>query len=422
MQGFKSQGSTRPTAMGTLLQASTYGATIPVIIGTTQSPLLAIWAANLRQGSGPSLPGQTGASKKFKQKKKGQTNYVENIDFLVGHNPVMGILQAMLNGQLLPLNFTSHGFSSAGGRASFTVPDSHFYFVMAVTLVATYSLTVDDYGSSGSETLSGSYEIPLWNELENGPDPTGPMSYRCWPFCYRWRPDFGPTIYVDAEAFPAGELKIYYAAAHQTLDYQPPMTAMGLTFENELGSGSEYSDAGSPFDAQQIIYSHFAGLESSNIDLGSSGALPQLNPEVRGKWGVYPSGDADFADMIEDIFKSGLAQAAIGSDTANTQMERGLSSYDLPGIIQKKVDASDAIALPPMLYNMPNTAGNQLVVVVTAAGTLSISSSAGEIWCPVYAAGAGCQVWSARAAGGQNTVTISGASAPWSMAIMEIAL
>jgi hypothetical protein len=47
---FKTQAQQRPTAMGTLLQASAYGATIPVIYGQTQSNLLAIWAANLRQG------------------------------------------------------------------------------------------------------------------------------------------------------------------------------------------------------------------------------------------------------------------------------------------------------------------------------------------------------------------------------------
>ena len=49
---FKNQSAQRPTAMGTLLQNSAYGSTIPVIYGQTQSVLLAIWAANLRQGGG----------------------------------------------------------------------------------------------------------------------------------------------------------------------------------------------------------------------------------------------------------------------------------------------------------------------------------------------------------------------------------
>jgi hypothetical protein len=322
---FKSQSAQRPTAMGSLLQSSAYGSVIPNGYGMTQSPLLAIWAANLRQGGG--------STKKFKQMKKGVTNYCENVDFLLGHNPIMGVLQVMNNGSNAPLNFASESFTSAGGRQSFAVSDAHFYFVIAVTLEASYSFPVDDFGGQGPTTLSGTYEIPLWNELETGPDPTDPMSYRCWPYCYRWQPGFGPTIEIDAESFPTGTLRIYYAQLMAATSYEPPIQRLMLNFEPQLGSGSEYSDAGE--SAQQIIYPQFAGLGSSEINLGASGALPQLNPEVRFKWGVYPSGDADFVDMIEDIYKSGLAQAAIAAETstppepAGTQLERGLSRRNL---------------------------------------------------------------------------------------------
>jgi Putative phage tail protein len=413
MQGFKSQGSQKPTAMGSLLQASTYGATIPKIYGQTQSPLLAIWAANLRQGGG---------IKKFKQFKKGITNYVENIDFLLGHAPIMGVLQVMVNGGNYPLNFTSQSLTAAAGSGSYEVTDSNFYFVTAVTLTVDYTFDVDDYGGQGPQTLTGSYEIPLWNELETGPDPTGPTTYRCWPFCYRWQPGYGPTIQIDADTFPGGTLKIYYAQLMDATSFQPPLTKLSLTFEPQLGSGDEYSEAPAPFNAQQIIYPHFAGCGGAAVDLGASGALPQLQPEVRGKWGIYPSGDCDFADMIEDIFKSGLAQAAIeiDTDTAYTQMESGLSSYDLPGTVQKKVNASSTTSLPPILYDMPNTAGNVLVAVVKSAGTLGISSSAGDGWAPIFGSDAGWQMWYAIAAGGPNTVTISGATGAWQASILEI--
>ena len=88
--------------MGSLLQASAYGATIPVVYGQTQSNLLAIWAANLRQGGG--------GMKKFKQLKKGITNYCECIDFLLGHNPIRGVLQVMNNGSNAPLAFDEQSF------------------------------------------------------------------------------------------------------------------------------------------------------------------------------------------------------------------------------------------------------------------------------------------------------------------------
>lgn len=413
---FKDQAAQRPTAMGSLLQASAYGATIPVGYGMTQSNLLAIWAANLRQGGGN--------TKKFKQLKKGITNYCENIDFLLGHNPIRGVLQVQHNGTNFPVVFTSQSFTGTGGRQAVTVTDVHFYFVVAVTLEASYSFPVNDYGGQGPQTLSGTFEIPLWNELEVGPDPTNPMSYRCWPFCYRWQQGMGATVQIDAESFPAGTIKIYYAQLIAATSHQPPITKLFMAFEPQLGSGDEYENANQL--GQQIIYPHFAGLQSSEIDLGASGALPQLNPEVAFKWGVYSSGDADFVDMIEDIYKSGLAQAAIAAETstqpipATTQMERGLSSYDLPGTIQKKVDASASADLPPMQYDMPNAPGNVLIAVATGAGTLAISSSNAEAWTKVYSDALGYQVWHAIAVGGPNTVTISGASTPWEMGIFEI--
>ena len=413
---FKSQSAQRPTAMGTLLQSSAYGATIPVGYGLTQSNLLAIWAANLRQGGG--------STKKFKQVKKGIINYCECIDFLLGHNPVRGVIQVMNNGSNTPVVYTSASFSSAGGRQSFTVADPHFYFVIGVTISASYSFPVNDYGGQGPQTLTGSFEIPLWNELETGPDPTDPSSYRNWPFCYRWQSGMGATIQVDAESFPTGTVKVYYAQLTAATSYQPPITKLFMAFEPQLGSGDEYANGFNP--GQQIIYPQFAGLQSSEINLGASGALPQLNPEVAWKWGIYPSGDADFVDMIEDIYKSGLAQAAIAAETstqpspATTQTERGLSSYQLPGTIQKKVDASSSVGLPPMQYDMPNAPGNFLLAVATGTGTLAIASTNGETWTALYGAGLGYQVWYAQAVGGPNTVTVTGASGAWQMGILEV--
>ena len=206
----------------------------------------------------------------------------------------------------------------------------------------------------------------------------------------------------------------------------PPITHLDLVFEPELGDGPEYADAPSPFDEQQIIYPHFSGLGSSGLNLGATGVLPAINPEVAGKWGIYPAGDADFVNMIEDIFKSGMAQAAITGGPgdaqlpANTQMERGLSSYDLPGMVQKKPDLSPALSVPPMLYDMPNTPGNGLVVICVSSGILTISDSQGDSFTAVFGDGLGYQVWVAVAKGGPNTVTIGGASGPFNAAIIEV--
>jgi len=398
---FKGQAQKQPTALGSLLQSSAYGSAIPVGYGMTQSVLLAIWAANLRQG---------GSIKKFKQFKKGITDYVEDIDFLLGHNPIRGVNQLMYNGGLIPLTFTSQSFSY-DGSGSVEVTDDHFYGVIAVTCEKEYSFDVDDFGStSGPQTLTGTFEVPLWNALENGPDPTDNSATRNFPFCYSWTPPSygvagdGPTVSIEDNGQLAGlTVKVYYTQLMDATSFQAPITKYRMFLEAQLGSGNEYSDADR--SDQQIIYPQFAGLGSTEIDLGASGALPQINPEVAFKWGIYSTGDADFMDMVEDIFKSGLAQAALDAVPNYTQQERGLSSYDLPGCVQKKVGNGS--------YDRPVTEGNFLVVVATnPSGSIAsdaISDTQGNSWTPVFESDLSYQVWYAQAnASGANAVTVSG--------------
>jgi hypothetical protein len=409
----KNQASQAPTALGSMLQASTYGMVIPVIYGRTQSPLLAIWANNLRKG---------GSSKKFKQLKKGgPPTYVENIDFLGGKNPILCPLQAWNNGTLLPLNFTTYSTSiTSGSSGVITIPDAHFYAVIGVTLTVSYSETFDDYGAPGSSSVSGSMEVPLWNQLFAGPDPTGSSDPRNFPYRYRWEPSYGATIHLDDLPYgslPSGTLKVYYAQLSSAIGNHTPISKLNLEFENILGSGDEYDGFGS----QQIQYPWYAGLGSSAIDLGTAGAIPAIKMEWLGKWGLTPNGDCDFVDIIEDVIKSGITQAAMGADINFGATEHGASCYDLPGTIQKKLATSNsASGLPPMLYDMPNTQGNILVCVATGQAALSIASSNGETWKPLFGSGSSFNLWYATAVGGLNTVTVSGAAQPSEVAIFEI--
>src|ERR1700735_2683733 len=104
MIGGKAQSRQRPTALGTMLQASTYGMTLPTYYGTTRAALLATWAANLRQG---------GSDKKGK--KKGVQTYVENIDFLLGSNPIECVLQTWNNSTKFPLDFLVYRVAPGAG-------------------------------------------------------------------------------------------------------------------------------------------------------------------------------------------------------------------------------------------------------------------------------------------------------------------
>jgi hypothetical protein len=327
----KNQSGQAPTAFGSMLQASTYGMTIPVIYGRTISPALAIWANNLRQG---------GSSKKFKQLKKGITAYCENIDFLLGKNPILGTLQFYVNNGKYPLDFITFITSGSGRKqvGNFAgLPDPNFYAVIGVTKTETYSYTFNDYGGSGPVTVSGSYEIPMWNELVGGPDPTGNSGYRNFPFCYRWEPGYGPYIYIDYPDFFTDVFTIHYAQLSSATLPQTPLSKLRLHWEARLGDGDEYDGniqgTSTPLSSQQIIYDEYAGIGSASIDLGSSGTIPSIKPELQGKFGLYSSGDCDFVDIIEDILKSGITQAALGGSVGFGATQHGVGCFDYPGCI-----------------------------------------------------------------------------------------
>src|ERR1700722_1502361 len=305
----KSAAQARPTALGTLVQASTYGMVLPTYFGTVKGALLAIWAANLRKG---------GSSAK-KGKKKSISTYVENIDFLIGSNPIQGCLQAWLNSNRYPLNFQTYRHQLIGSGGTITVPDSNFYAVVGVTVELTLSGTFNDYGAGGSTSWGPTvYEYPLWNKQNAGPDIADTSGARWWPYTFWWNSTFGATVkfpdWGTLSTLPAasGFVNIYYAQLSSISHTQAPIAFNRMTFESQLGNGPEFSgdfnNTSTPLSSQQIIYPEYAGLGSPDIDLGATGLLPTINVEVQGSHCLYSRGDADFMDMIEDVLKSGVMQ------------------------------------------------------------------------------------------------------------------
>src|SRR4029077_13142201 len=176
----------------------------------------------------------------------------------------------------------------------------HFYFVVGVTAEVTLSGTFNDYGGQGVVSYSGNYEAPLYNLWQPGPDLLQPSPSRWWPFVYSWKPADGNVVHFPFyQTFMApgwgipngtGNFFIYYAQLTSQTNYQPPLTRNRLTYESELGNGTEYADAG--LSSQRIIYPFYAGAGSSDVDLGASGMLPQFRLEVKGSHALYSTGDA----------------------------------------------------------------------------------------------------------------------------------
>jgi hypothetical protein len=405
----KSLASTRPTALGSLLNASTYGMACPTYFGCVRGNLLAIWAQNLRQG---------GSGKKAK--KKGITTYIEQIDFLIGSNPIQGMLQIWVNNSNpFALNFVEYSVAMTGA-GTVTIPDSQFYFLVGVTAEVVLSGTFNDYGGQGSQAWGPTTtEYPLWNAALQGPDVVDASGARWWPYVYKWVPGDGATVtlpFVASFSAPAyglpnanGTLHFYYAQLSATLNHVSPAAHARLTFESEIGNNNA---AYAGFTAQQVIMPEFAGASSPDMDLGASGLIPQMRVEIMGSHSIYSRGDADFMDMIEDTLKSGMLQVG----TQLGLIQRGVNLNDLPGPIQKNLFSQLEPLSPTLKYWQPNGIGNVLIGfcswrVAGAGSAPTIADTSADTWTPIFATGTTLNVgmWYAHAvsAATANAVTFT---------------
>jgi hypothetical protein len=440
--GGKSNALHRAYLAGLQAQTSVYGATIPVYYGRTRGNPLVTWAANLREGSS------------LTQKKSSlffhPTTYVRNADYLIGHNPIVNLLQMWWNNNKLSLNFVkytaliTYPFANSNGHV--TIPDAEFYCVLAVTANVAYDETFDDYGGQGPNHVTGVFEAPLWNVNYAGPDPTDQNGYRQYPAVYQWLPGSGPTVNFPPGAVslipnivPDGasfDVNIYYAQlspgawnfhSKHSRGIFVPCNALRFGFESVLGSDAfVYTDDGAPAE-QQIQYPAYAGMGSSFEDCGVSGVAPPLLAEVLGSFPVNdPDGDADHADMIEDIFKSGPAQAGSGAPAAYGDLHHGLGCLDFPGTIQKKVVYGGVQPwLDNVTFDLANTKGNylfcQLVQDTLVPQDVGISDTAGNAWTPLYPPTLSKQLWYCVAKAAQsNKITFTNIDRFMSVTLLEI--
>jgi hypothetical protein len=415
--GGKSNAGVRPTALGSMLQSSVLGAVIPTVHGMVKSPIYPIWAANLRQGDSDK-----------KDKKKGVTTYVENIDVLLGSNPIQRAMQFWgNNNQRYPLNLVKldttipapTGVSGVLPRSSkITIADPFFYAVVGMTAEVVLSGTFNDYGGQGANAWGPTvFEYPLWNGLLHGPDLIDAGGARWYPFIYLWKESYGNVValpWTGSFTAPAyslpngnGNVHIYYAQLAAEIGRHTPISRLRLTFEPELGDNAAVY---APQPGQRIQYPHFAGMGSENIDLGASGMIPVIKPELMGANTVYPSGDADFADMIEDTVKSGMLQMGTGLG----EIHRGVNCNELPGAIQKNLFRQlEPDGTPTVKYLQPLGLGNILLGFCrwrkTVGGTApGILDDFGNAWTPIMLGGGGLNYgfWYANnaTAGDENTV------------------
>jgi Putative phage tail protein len=311
--------------------------------------------------------------------KKAPPAYLANVDFLIAHNPILAILETWTNNNPgAGVNLLSQAFTVTLGVAEYAISDPEFLAIIAVTVAEDYDVNFDDYGGT-PQHLTGSFEVPLVNSFILGPDPSQPPATRRQPYTYRWNPDYGPTIYLESAEEGLGPLwnkvlTVHYAVVAPVNQASAgkskkntkgaataPLGRVALTYEDELGNGPEFND----FESKRIVYPMFAGAGSDSYNCGPSGTIDKVNVEVLGKFALYPSGDADFADMIEDICKSGPLQAGYGSSLSLSGLQHGVNCYDYPLVVQARyagaLEDVAGLGVHPISLGQPLQAGDVIL-------------------------------------------------------------
>jgi hypothetical protein len=286
---------------GLRIQNSLYNQVIPVIYGRDRVRGLLIFRGNFQTHSSGGVSGTSGAS-------GSQQTYTINADLLLGFGPVEFISAVWANNQLLYIDAFTQTFTGVGGPSNtwtFTINNvpggAPFGGVFGVTLSVPYSNTYTDYGNpAGSQTQSGTAQMPLYNSHVPFPN-SGNIANSAIPYA-TFNTSAGDMVvtvhFPTAVSAPTITAYYWYDAGSGPV----PIQAAGLVFEQELGTGPEYSYAGAP---AAIIYTELSGAGGQNIMLGGVNVLPQFNFTAQGLYAHGPLGLCNPADLIADIICSG---------------------------------------------------------------------------------------------------------------------
>lgn len=318
-QVFKSgQGTASQTYSALRVTTAQYGQPLHAVYGRTRVSSQLIYAGNFQVHNAPG------------KKQKGSTYYTVNADFCAGYGPMQGIGSVWIDrsyyngyegatGTSDPYTF-SQTFTLTGPATtfSFTISNnpSPVTNIIGVTVQQSYSVTYNDYGGPGSITLSGTTELPLYNNLfpapNNGTWANAGLPYATFNSTYA--NSSGTVVFPTSQS--SATFTVYYRCTAQVTGI-PPLTYLGIQFERQLGSGTE----GSP-----ITYPEFSGFGMVNWNMQSANVLPNFDMETFALFGYGQHQDVNPADIIIDLICSGSLDSLGTSATWNHGL--GLSSYN----------------------------------------------------------------------------------------------
>lgn len=314
--GGKNALAAKPNLLNALqVQTSSYGQVIPVVYGQNRIAGRLLWSGDFRSVPHTSTQKVGGKGLGSGGGNVSQTTYTYQTAVAVAL--CMGPIQNLgsvwdTKGQLTLLS-TSAQFTVPGGGGSFTpAPPSGgiWHSGRGVGRTDSYSLTPNDYGSDGSIALSGNQQTPM--VLVSGSP--GPGQYAL-------NPATGQHTFSSADAGKVMTITYAYSEPTSSSATGAPASVLNLTLFTGQRPQTPWSYLTSNHPGQDLGYNGIAYVASSAMDLGSSGALPNLSYEILG---ILPFGggitDAEPSTIIQDLVNNpfyGLS-GIIALDTANT--------------------------------------------------------------------------------------------------------
>jgi hypothetical protein len=298
--GGKNALAAKPNLLNALqVQTSSYGQVIPILYGQNRIAGRLLWSGDFQAIAHTSTQKVGGKGLGSGGGNTTQTTYTYQTAVAIGL--CMGPIQNLgsvwdTKGQLTLLS-TSAQYTVPTGGGSFTpTPPAGglWHSGRGVSRADSYSFGVNDYGSDGSLTLSGSQQTPMF--LVGSSPGAGQFMLNA---------STGQHIFSAADAGKVMTITYAYSEPTSSSTTGVPATTFNLTLFLGLRPQTPWSYLTSAHPGQDLGYNGIAYVASSAMDLGSSGALPNLSYEVLGQ---LPFGggitDAEPSAVISDLINN----------------------------------------------------------------------------------------------------------------------
>ena len=206
--------------------------------------------------------------------KGGQQQYDYGASVVIGlcQGPIGGVGAVWDSQGTLPVNDTTESYTIGGGLTYTATQQNTFIQDLGVTEEQTYSLSVNDYGSPGMITLAGTQQTPM--KKVGGSPSAGEYAE-------------SGGVYTFASADTGINVQINYSYGPPNSIDADPIQSYNLSIFHGTQGQSPWSYAKIP-TGHNIGYTLLAYVASAQMDLGSSGVLPNLSYEIYGLASLRP--------------------------------------------------------------------------------------------------------------------------------------